>query len=316
MKIDLKTGETLIPENKNHVRQFIDWTKFDEEVYNGKLEELLCGISICDNVGCIFDHRKQIDDCYEQIIRSISEASQDFLYDRKTKFTPVPGWNKYCKERYSEARVALIEWISEGKARFGDKFNRMKENRKIFVRSLNYCKNNRDRISNDIIVNKFRERKSKEFWKEVNSRKNNVRNKTTEVDGKKTNDDIVEVFYNKFSSITGARNEELGADRDNIFSPNRNLVKRLSTRSVKDAIASLSTGIGFDGVHSNHLKLSSSLIIFVYSKFFNSCLIHNHIPNSMLTGVINPIIKNKAGNVKDSPNFRKIMISSNFFKIF
>ena len=64
---------------------------------NGKLEELLCGISICDKVGCIFDHRKQMDDCYEQIIRSISEASQDFLYDRKTKLTPVPGWNKYCK---------------------------------------------------------------------------------------------------------------------------------------------------------------------------------------------------------------------------
>ena len=77
--MDLKTGETLIPENKNHVRQFIDWTKFDEKVYNGKLEEVLCGISICDNVGCIFDHRKQIDDCYEQIIRSISEASQDFF---------------------------------------------------------------------------------------------------------------------------------------------------------------------------------------------------------------------------------------------
>ena len=131
----------------------------------------------------------------------------------------------------------------------------MKETRKIFVRSLNYCKKNRDRISNDIIVTKF-EKKSKEFWKEVNSRKNNVHNKITEVDGKKTNDDIVEVFYNKFSSITGARNEELGADRDNIFSPNRNFVKRLSTRSVKDAIASLSTGIGFDGVQSNHLKLS------------------------------------------------------------
>ena len=171
MKIDLKTGETLIPENKNLVRQFINWTKFDEDVYNGKLEELLSGIIICDNVGCVSDHRKQIDDCYEQIIRSISEASQDFLYDRNTKFTPVPGWNKYCKVRYSEARVVLIEWISEGKARFGDKFNRMKETRKIFVRSLNYCKKNRDRISNDIIVTKFRERKSKEFWKEVKSRK-------------------------------------------------------------------------------------------------------------------------------------------------
>ena len=138
----------------------------------------------------------------------------------------------------------------------------------MFVRFLNYCKKSGERISNDIIiVTKFRERKSKEFWKEVNSRKNNVRNKITEVDGKKTNDDIVEVFY-KFSSITGVRNEELGADGDTIFVRNRNFVKRLSTRTCKDAITNLSTGIGFDGVHSNHLKLSSYLIIFVNSKFF------------------------------------------------
>ena len=149
----------------------------------------------------------------------------------------------------------------------------------------------------------------------MNSRKNNVRNKITKVDSKKTKDGIVEVFYNKFSSIAGVRNEELGADRA-IFSPNRNFVKRLSTRSVKDAIASLSIGIDFNGVHSNHLKSSPSLIIFFYSKFFNSWSIHNHIPNSMLTGVTNPIIKNKAGNVKDSQNFRDIMISSNLFKVF
>ena len=36
----------------------------------------------------------------------------------------------------------------------------------------------------------------------------------------------------------------------------------------------------------------------------------------MLAGVINPIIKNKAGNVRDSQNLREIMISSNFFKVF
>ena len=36
----------------------------------------------------------------------------------------------------------------------------------------------------------------------------------------------------------------------------------------------------------------------------------------MLAGVINPIIKNKAGNVRESRNFREIMIYSNFFKVF
>ena len=103
---------------------------------------------------------------------------------------------------------------------------------------------------------------------------------------------------------------------DDQFRSNVNFIERLSVRKVNDAIANLSTGVGFDGVHSNHLKFSSPLMIFVFCTFFNSCLIHNYIPSSMLAGVINPIIKNKAGNVRDSRNFREIMISSNFFKVF
>ena len=125
---------------------------------------------------------------------------------------------------------------------------------------------------------------------------------------------MVELFYRKFSAVTGSLNAE--GDDDDQFRPNVNFIEWLSVRKVNDAIANLSTGVGFDGVHSNHLKFSSPLMIFVFCKFFYSCLIHNYITSSILAGVINPIIKNKAGNVRDSQNFREIMISSNFFKVF
>ena len=227
----------------------------------------------------------------------------------------MPGWNRYCKARYSEARAALFEWISDGRQRFGDTFEKMKQTRKIFINALNYCKKNKDKISDNVIADKYRTGDCKEFWKEVNKRRTNYNPILCEIDGKKTSEEIVELFYRKFSAVTGSLNAEGDVDDDQ-FRPNVNFIERLSVRKVNDAIANLSTGLGFDGVHSNHLKFSSPLMIFVFCKFFNSCLIHNYIPSSMLAGVINPVIKNKAGNVRDSRNFWEIMISSNFFKVF
>ena len=57
-------------------------------------------------------------------------------------------------------------------------------------------------------------------------------------------------------------------------------------------------------------------MIFIYAKLFNSCIIHNHVPSAMLAVVINPLIKNRWANMRDSDNYVEVMISSNFFKLF
>ena len=44
--------------------------------------------------------------------------------------------------------------------------------------------------------------------------------------------------------------------------------------------------------------------------------IHNHVPSAMLAAVINPLIKNRSANIRDSDNYRELTISSNFFKLF
>ena len=222
----------------------------------------------------------------------------------------MPRWNRYCKARYSEVHAALFEWISDGRQRFGDTFEKIKQTRKIFINSLNYCKKNKDKLSDNFIADKYRTGDCKELWKEVNKRRtNNYNSKSYETDGKNTNEEIVELFYRKFSAVTGLPNAAGDVDND---------IERLSVRKVNDAIANRSfhrCRIWRSAFES--LEIFSPLMIFVFCKlFFNSCLIHNYIPSSMLAGIINPIIRNKAGNVRDSRKFREIIISSNFFKVF
>ena len=90
---------------------------------------------------------------------------------------------------------------------------------------------------------------------------------------------------------------------------------KFTERDVKNAIAQLKTGIGFDGVHSNHLKFASEYAVSILTMFLNSCLFHNYFPSNLLEGVINPILKNKLGDKCASSNYREVMISSNIFKV-
>ena len=104
-------------------------------------------------------------------------------------------------------------------------------------------------------------------------------------------------------------------DNSHTFSGEFSTENRLTAGSVRRAANCLNDCIGFDGIHSNHLKFASPMMFHFFSKFFNSCFIHNHVPYNMLSGVIRPIVKNSAGNLGSSDNYREVMIFSNFYKL-
>ena len=287
--LDLAVERSLENVKDQLVRRFVDWEKLDRHVYVSEAERLFSNFSICDTLGCTIDHRDDIDTSYDLIIDYILSTSANYQCVKKEKFVPVTGWNKYCKEKYCTAKEAVIDWINDGKARSGEKFELMKCTRKIFVNVLNYCKAHKEAISNEITASKFQSKDSKGYWKEVKRRKCNNLSKLTEIDGKKNCIEIANVFYDKFSSVTRA-NVAYDVLVCPEFRPNESFINRLSTRYVKECIDKLPTGVGFDAIHSNHLKFSSEIMIFYFTKLINSCLIHNHVPVAMLKGVINPII--------------------------
>ena len=78
----------------------------------------------------------------------------------------------------------------------------------------------------------------------------------------------------------------------------------------------LNTGLGFDFVHSNHLKYSGKKFRLLLSRVFSSFISHSYMPQKMLYGEIRPIIKNSRDSKNDSNNYRPVMNSCNLLKIF
>ena len=94
------------------------------------------------------------------------------------------------------------------------------------------------------------------------------------------------------------------------------ILLRFSIDDIRGAISQLNPTIGHDNIHANHLKLGSNLFIELIANIFSSFIIHNYIPTVMLKGTITPIIKDKLGDITKMDNYRPIMLSSVFLKVF
>ena len=109
-----------------------------------------------------------------------------------------------------------------------------------------------------------------------------------------------ENFENNFKKVIG--------EQSNFFS--------ISSDEVQNNIFRLRPGIGNDNVHTNHLVYATENCVQFITKLFNAIIRHGYFPERMLCGEIRPIIKNRLGNMTDSDNYRPVMVSSHFLKLF
>ena len=81
-------------------------------------------------------------------------------------------------------------------------------------------------------------------------------------------------------------------------------MSKLSVADIKKSVDSLKTGLGFDGIHSNHFKYLSDFSFTKLRSFINYCFIHRYVPSDILKAVVRPVIKKKLGSRTDSTNYR------------
>ena len=138
------------------------------------------------------------------------------------------------------------------------------------------------------------------------------------IDGLDTPKGICEMFSDKYKSILNKNPKSTTSKfrKLNLSEKQKQLlILRFSEADVKRAISQLNTGIGFDAIHSWHLKLCPPVCLELISMLFFSFIVHNHIPVSMLHGVITPIVKDPLKDIESSDNYRPVMSSSVFLKL-
>ena len=325
----IETNIVRDPDGERESGKYVLWNHVkDEHIqnYGIALEDMISMFSddalLCSEPSCeVADHRNHIDLCYDYLINCIVVASDCFPHREVHKRNRNrAGWNDYCKALYKISRDKFLKWNESGRPRYGDIFNDMKLARQDFRRSMNFCRRNELRIRRNKIVESFHDKKS--FWKGIKSVNGKKSKLVSCIDGESNGSAIIDVLDRKYKSVLCCESsqflpeyfDEVRSRREH--STVRDVSRIISVSDVDFAIDRLNVGIGWDNVHTNHLKYSCESLLLFISQLFSSCIRHSYVPSKMLKGEIRPIVKNRNGDCQSSKNYRPIMNSSNLLKVF
>ena len=154
-------------------------------------------VTNCQKIGCVDEsHFAQIEQMYEEMIRSIQLGSEGYSKNRRKrdKFKVIPGWNRRVRSFYADARVKYLEWIHSGRNRDTLQYERMVTSRKVFKKALNDCKKDEYQEICNSIEEKYRNKNYISFWKEIKQKKSHSK-KSSIIDGKLDTYDMLKFFF-------------------------------------------------------------------------------------------------------------------------
>lgn len=322
--------ETFIKKTGICIEKMVNWNKVNEKdkitisriiddlikQSNCKDEELFyCTCINCKNP----KHLESIEKIYDFIKTVLFTSTDDFTFLNMNVFKVIPGWNEYVKDLYKDARRRFLKWKSKGKPLTGFYRELMRSTRTIFKNALDFCKKNEEDIRRGKMVDSFKNKRYKQFWNEVYKVKKNNDVLPSKIDGDKDYDCIVNNFANKYKTVLDQKgNGESSARFCNLDLKDIKVgeINLFSFNDVKQSLKSLKPGIGCDSIHTNHLLYAPDSLIKLLARLFSSCVIHGYLPIDMIKGIINPLLKDSHGDISSSDNYRPVMLSSIFLKLF
>ena len=275
--------------------------------------ESLC----CNDINCTNkSHKINIENLYNDIIQSLCSASDKFL-PKKGNFTPKPGWKDYVSDIYDFSCEARRMWLDHGKPRQGIVHETFVKSKRQFKYALRFITRNESALRKESLAKKLSQLNRNEFWKEISSINNSKMMLPSSIENATGVDEICKLWKRHYESIFNClRNNEKLKAKCTGYSKFEDL--KVTIDEVKDAIQKLENNksCGADSIYAEHLKYACERIFPLLSVCFTGFFVHGFMPSSLLSVVLVPIIKSKAGNVNSIDNYRPVALSSIVSKVF
>ena len=159
-------------------------------------------------------------------------------------------------------------------------------------------------------------KKNTEFWKEISFANNCKTPLPDNIEKANGPTEIAELWKNHFQEIFNClKTKEEHSISYNLEDTISNI--SISVCMVKDAIKELglNKSCGLDGITAEHLKYASQRLYYFLSMCLTGFFIHGFLPESMMSVLIVPVIKDKAGNINSKDNYRPIALANIISKI-
>ena len=223
-----------------------------------------------------------------------------------------PGWSKHVATLYQHTKQTFEAWKAAGKPRDGviqSEYVRARARHKYAIR---FIKRHEQGLRKDSLAKKLVSN-SKGFWKDVKKTISNHSPLPNVIDGVSGEIAIAQLWKGHFSAIFNSVNDEPHPIADVIDSGET----EIPFEAVKTAIEGLkcNKACGSDKIYAEHLKYASASLLHLLSLCFSFFLYHGTLPESVLSVVLVPVIKNKSGQISSKDNYRPIALASVISKV-
>ena len=184
-----------------------------------------------------------------------------------------------------------------------------------FKLALRFIKRFENQLRQDAIANAMCEESEGNFWKEIKKQSHNNIPLPTSIENATGKKEVVKMWKDHFEELLNCVNKHEKHSPPTTLNADPSL--KISPEEIEFAINKLDTGksCGLDGVYAEHLKYSSNGYKCLLSKCLTSFLSHGFLPDSHMSVVLVPIIKDKSGKINSKDNYRPIAIASTISKL-
>ena len=327
MELDLdKLPE--VEDETNHITSRIDWENCDamklreyqlmSELYLSSIliprEALECRNTKCNNK----EHIQEIGNFYNALSECMIEASNVSIETRVRKpYTCRPGFNEHVKELHDVARKRFVAWRNANKPRDPSDpfFQEMTTSRARFKLALRYIKRHENQLRQKAIADALCDESEGNFWKEIRKVSPNNVPLPTNIEDATGKKEIADLWKDHFEKLLNCvKNKD---NSDLIFESEFKPELVIGADQIEDAINKLAEGksCGLDGIYAEHLKHCSPNYRPLFAKCLTGFLVHGFLPDSLMSVMLVPIIKDKSGKINSKDNYRPIAIASTMSKL-
>lgn len=175
-----------------------------------------------------------------------------------------------------------------------------------FKYALRFIKRNENTMRSDSLARKLQDNSPNEFWKEIKRLNNCKTSWPMNIFGVCGSEEITQLwqrhYYELFNSV---KSNSIVVD------------VTVSPQAVNDAVIMLkdTKTCGMNKISAEHLKFASRKLHPLLSICFTGFLVHGILPDSILSIMLVPIIKDKASTINSRDNYRPIALASILSKV-
>ena len=185
----------------------------------------------------------------------------------------------------------------------------MRLSRSQFKYALCFVKKHENTLRRESLAHKLAQCKPADFWKEIRSMNMNKTTLPSSIAGTTGGTNIAELWRQHFSQLFNCIDDDVnGAILDHVFSSDM----VVTSEEVDSAINMLvnNKSCGADGLFAENMKHGGKRLNTLLAMCFTGLFVHGFLPDSMLSVVLVPIIKDKNGKIGNTDNYRPIALAT------